>query len=55
MKVEYHPGTIIDLNRAIDFYEQRRIGLGGELRNEIIRRLPVSPRILLFPDPLQDR
>ena len=48
MRVEYHPGTIIDLNRAIDFYEQKRIGLGGELRNEIyqtIARIAANPLI----------
>lgn len=48
MKVEYHPSTIADLNRAVDFYEQQRIGLGGELGNEIyqtIARIAANPLI----------
>ena len=32
MRVEYHPDTVGDLNQAFDFYEQRREGLGVELR-----------------------
>lgn len=48
MKVEYHPSTITDLNRAVDFYEQQRIGLGDELRDEIyqtIARIAAIPLI----------
>jgi len=48
MKVEYHPGTITDLNRAVDFYEQQRTGLGVELREEIyqtIARIAANPLI----------
>lgn len=50
MKVEYHPGTITDLNRAVDFYEQQRIGLGDELRDEIyqaIARIAANPLMYL--------
>ena len=51
MKVEYHPSTITDLNRAVDFYERQRIGLGrlgGELRDAIhktIARIASNPLI----------
>lgn len=48
MKVEYHHSTITDLNRAVDFYEQQRIGLGDELRDEIyqtIARIAANPLI----------
>lgn len=48
MKVEYHPSTINDLNRAVEFYEQQRIGLGDELRDEIyqtIARIAANPFI----------
>ncbi len=37
MRLEYHPDTTSDLNRAIDFYEQQRMGLGRELRVEIYK------------------
>ena len=48
MKVEYHPSTITDLNRAVDFYQRQRIGLGDELRDEIyqtIARIAENPLI----------
>jgi len=37
MRLEYHPDTASDLNRAIDFYDQQRAGLGPELRVEIYK------------------
>ena len=46
MRVEYHPDTVGDLNQAFDFYEQRREGLGVELRTEIyqsINRIAATP------------
>ncbi len=33
-KEEFHPDTVDDLNRGIDFYEQKREGLGNEFRIE---------------------
>ena len=47
MRVEYHPATISDLNRAVDYFESQRPGLGNELRSEIyesIDRVSISPR-----------
>ena len=46
MKLEYHPSTIGDLNRAIGFYEGQRPGLGDECRVEVyaaIDRIHQSP------------
>jgi len=39
MRVEYHPETVEDLNKAIDFYEQRQEGLGIDLREEIYQSI----------------
>ena len=39
MLVEYHPATVSDLNRAIDYYDSQRRGLGGECRAEIYRTI----------------
>ena len=35
MRLEYHPSTTTDLNRAIAFYESLRPGLGDDCRAEI--------------------
>ncbi len=32
MRLEYHPSTASDLNRAIKFYDGQRPGLGAECR-----------------------
>lgn len=32
MRLEYHPSTVSDLNRAIKFYDGQRLGLGAECR-----------------------
>ena len=39
MKLEFHPGTVADLNDAVEFYERQQIGLGAELREEIYRTI----------------
>ena len=47
MRLEYHPSTVSDLNRAIRFYEGQRPGLGAECRAEIyaaIERVHQSPK-----------
>ena len=47
MLVEYHPATVSDLNRAADYFESQRPGLGNELRSEIyqtIDRVIYSPQ-----------
>ena len=47
MRLEYHPSTITDLNRAIEFYEGQRPGLGAECRAEVyaaIERVQQSPK-----------
>jgi plasmid stabilization system protein ParE len=47
MKLEYHPSTATELNRAIKFYEGQRPGLGAECRAEIyaaIERAQQSPK-----------
>ena len=46
MRLEYHPSTAADLNRAIDFYNNQRPGLGAECRAEVydaINRIRESP------------
>ncbi|MBI2799296.1 MAG: type II toxin-antitoxin system RelE/ParE family toxin [Gammaproteobacteria bacterium] len=46
MRLEYHPQTTVDLNRALQFYESQRHGLGAECRAEIyaaIERIKESP------------
>lgn len=49
MKVEYHPATIADLNRAVEFYERKRIGLGGELRDEIYQTIVrIAANLLIY-------
>lgn len=35
MKVEYHPATTADLNRAVSYYNEQRPGLGDELRTAV--------------------
>ena len=47
MRLEYHPSTITDLNRAIESYEGQRPGLGAECRAEVyaaIERVHQSPK-----------
>ena len=41
MLVEFHPATVDDLNRAVDFYDAQREGLGAECRVEIYRTVDV--------------
>lgn len=51
MKVEYHPSTVTDLNKAISHYETKQPGLGAELRSEIgrsVKRIAKSP--YLYPE-----
>ena len=35
MRIEYHPLTETDLNRAISYYNKQQVGLGDELRTEV--------------------
>jgi plasmid stabilization system protein ParE len=46
MRVEYHPDTVSDLNRAVDYLEAQRRGLGIQLRLEIYQTID---RILSSP------
>ena len=39
MKVEFHPHTITDLNRAVNYYEERKNGLGVEFRSQVYRTI----------------
>lgn len=46
MRVEYHPSTVTDLNRAIEFYNRQRPGLGAECRDAVydaINQLQETP------------
>lgn len=46
MKVEYHPLTVSDLNNAVAYYNQQRVGLGDEFRSEVyaaIARVRANP------------
>ncbi len=61
MKVEYHPSTIADLNRAVDFYEQQ-IVKDNVVRFSMYRhgiayytvRVPSEGIDYLFPVPVSD-
>jgi len=47
MRVEYHPFTTSDLNRAVAHYNSQQAGLGDELRTEVyasIERVLANPR-----------
>ena len=47
MRIEYHPSTAADLNRAIKFYDVQRPGLGAECRAEVygaISRIHRAPK-----------
>jgi plasmid stabilization system protein ParE len=35
MRIEYHPSTVLDLNSAVNYYNDLRPGLGDELRAEV--------------------
>lgn len=35
MKIEYHPLTTTDLNKAVAYYNRQKPGLGDELRTEV--------------------
>lgn len=46
MRIEYHPLTASDLNKAVAYYNRQRPGLGDELRTEVyasIERVLASP------------
>lgn len=46
MRLEYHPLSASDLNEAVAHYNQRRAGLGDELRVEVyaaIDRVCINP------------
>ena len=47
MRLEYHPSTASDLNRAIKFYDGQRLGLGAECRAAVydaIDQIKNAPR-----------
>ena len=50
MKLKYHPRARIELNEAVDYYEERQEGLGWNFLEEI--QLAIR-RILDFPDAWQ--
>ena len=46
MRLEFHPHTVSDLNRAVEYYNRQRAGLGNELRGEVhaaIEQVRASP------------
>lgn len=47
MKLKIHPEARLELDKAVDFYEERRDNLGQELFEEVQATLQ---RILDFPD-----
>ena len=47
MKLRFHPEARIELNKAVDFYEERRSNLGWELFEEVQATIQ---RILDFPE-----
>ena len=47
MKYRFHPSARIELNEAIDYYEQRQTGLGGNFAKEVystIHRVRQHPK-----------
>jgi len=47
MKIEFHPATIDEVNKATAFYNKREPGLGDAFREEIyaaIDKLTIQPR-----------
>lgn len=47
MKLKFHPEARVELNKAVDFYEERRENLGWEFFEEVQATIQ---RILDFPD-----
>ena len=47
MKYFFHPSAKIELNKAIDYYEKCKTGLGSEFSKEIYLTIQ---RIILFPE-----
>lgn len=39
MKIQYHPLTTSDLNKAVAHYNRKQPGLGDELRTEVYRSI----------------
>ncbi len=50
MKLKFHPEARIELNEAVDYYEERRSGLGWEFYEEVQDAIR---RILGFPNAWQ--
>ena len=46
MELQYHPETVRELNKSIEYYNAQRTGLGEEFRDEILETLE---RIRLNP------
>jgi len=47
MKIEFHPATIDEVNKATAFYNKREPGLGDAFREEVyaaIDKLTIQPR-----------
>ncbi len=47
MRVEYHPLTVSDLNKAAAYYNDKRLGLGDRFRSEVYSTID---RILANPN-----
>ncbi len=50
MKLRFHPEARIELNEAVDYYEERRSGLGWEFYEEVQDTIR---RVLGFPNAWQ--
>lgn len=47
MKYSFHPAAEVELNEAVEYYEESQAGLGGEFLREVHRTIQ---NILAFPD-----
>jgi plasmid stabilization system protein ParE len=47
MTFQFHPGARVELNEAVDYYEERREGLGQEFFDEVLATIQ---QILDFPN-----
>ncbi|MFC1669808.1 type II toxin-antitoxin system RelE/ParE family toxin [Spirochaetota bacterium] len=47
MKYSFHPSARTDLNSSVDYYEERKAGLGLEFSKEVFSAIQ---RIIQFPD-----
>ena len=54
MRVEYHPETVTDLNRAVEYYDNQLGGLGSELRQEVYSAIDTLIENPLHYHPVKD-